>query len=239
MGLFNKRQGIIPACDVESLDSLKELVRNTSDLPFIQGFKIGVILIFSYGIDEVVESIREYSPLPLIYDHQKFGTDIPSICGGVILEKMKKAGVDGLIIFPHAGIETLKSTVKGCLNNGLVPLVGGEMTHRGYVVKEGGYLEDNAPVRIYKDAVKYGVEHFIIPGTKIDLMRKYVNILEKLTKSPKFLFPGVGSGQGGNIKQVFTAAEPHDRYAIIGRGIYGASEKREASIKLWEKISSH
>ena len=119
---------------------------------------------------------------------------------------------------------------------GLVPMVGGEMTHRGYLAKEGGYIEDDAPSRIYADAAKCGVDHFIIPGTKIDKMKQYKMLLEGKGKTPTFLFPGIGSGQGGDVKKAFDAIEPHCGYAIVGRGIYAAQQKRTSAIKLWKEI---
>ena len=238
MGLFKKDFGIILACDIKASGTLKDLVRETADLDFIQGYKIGIINIFSIGLHETIEIIKKYSSLPIIYDHQKFGTDIPEVCGGKVLKKIKDAGMDGLVIFPQAGIETLRSTVNGCYSVGLVPMVGGEMTHKGYLVKEGGYIGDNAPNRIYIDAASCGVDYFIIPGTKIDQMKNYKTILEERVKSPKFLFPGIGSGQGGDIKKAFGAVKPHNSYAIIGRGIYATQHKRMSALELWKEVEN-
>ncbi|MBU4374326.1 MAG: hypothetical protein KJ714_07815 [Euryarchaeota archaeon] len=105
-----------------------------------------------------------------------------------MLEVLKDAGVNIVIIFPQAGPETLKATiigsddpklkdtVKGCFNLGLTPIVGGEMTHSQYIVNDGGYLTNDAPERMYLDAAKLGVEYFVVPGTKTDKMKKYCSI---------------------------------------------------------------
>jgi len=236
--LFKLKYGIIPACDVDDLDDLSNLIETTCFLEFIQGYKIGMDLVVPYGIDQVTELIRKYTLLPIIYDHQKFGTDIPDICSGKILEKLKNAGIKAIIIFPQAGIETLQSVVQACKRIDLIPIVGGEMTHKGYFISEGGYIANNAPERMYLDAAKLGVEYFIIPGTKLKSMRRYSSRLKKIVKEPKFLFPGVGKGQGGDIVAAFNTVKPHNSYAIIGRGIYAEKNKTEAAKKLWENVQS-
>ncbi len=236
MALFKGRHGIIPACDVAELTVLEELVRETSDLEFVQGYKIGILTVLPNGLVAAVQAIRKYSELPVIYDHQKFGTDIPEICGGQILKTVKDTGVDGLIIFPQAGIETLKATVSTCLRVGLTPLVGGEMTHKGYLTGEGGYIEDGAPARIYADAAKCGVEYYVVPGTRVEAMTRYKGLLERSVKAPKFLFPGVGSGQGGDVRRAFDAVKPHSGYAIVGRGIYASPDKRTSAMNLWKEV---
>ena len=136
------------------------------------------------GAKKVIQEIRRLSDLPIIYDHQKYGTDIPDLSGGDILESFKDAGVDGLIIFPFAGIETLKATVEGCRRANLLPIVGGEMTHPGFLVSEGGYIADNAPTNIYRDAARFGVDAFVVPGTKIDKIKEYIKLIGELVPNP-------------------------------------------------------
>jgi orotidine-5'-phosphate decarboxylase len=246
MDLFPRKHGIVVACDVKDLLVLEELVRATSDVDGIVGYKVGSILALRYGLSQVVEKISSQTDLPIIYDHQKLGSDIPEISGGEILEVLKEASIKGVIIFPEAGPETLRSAilgsensktkdvVKGCLRLGLVPMVGGEMTHKAYLVSDGGYISDDAPKRIYADAARFGVEYFIIPGTKIDRMRQYCQELEK-TVRPQFLFPGIGKDyQGGDIRTAFEAVRPHNSYAIVGREIYMAKEVKSAARRLGE-----
>ncbi len=245
MQLFNLKYGIIPACDVNRLDNLERLVRSTCNIEGIVGYKVGAILGLKYGLPLVVETISKYTNLPIIYDHQKFGTDIPEICGGDMLEVFKDAGVNIVIIFPQAGPETLKvtivgsddpklkDTVKGCYKFGLTPIVGGEMTHSRYIFNDGGYLTDDAPERMYLDAAKLGVEYFVVPGTKTDKMKKYRSLLSKALNEPKFLFPGIGREyQGGDIIEAFDAVKPFSSYAIVGRAIYAAKDIKEAAERL-------
>ncbi len=236
MSLFSSKHGIIVACDIGDISDLADLIKVTHDLEFILGYKIGMDLVVPHGIYKVTEVIRRYTNLPIIYDHQKFGTDIPDICGGKILEILKKAGINGAIAFPESGIETLRAVVEGCKRLGLTPIVGGEMTHRGYLASEGGYIADDAPERIYLDAARLGVEYFVIPGTKVESMKRYCSELKEIIQEPKFLFPGIGKGQGGDIVVAFSTVLPYESYAIVGRGIYAEKKRREAATKLWGNI---
>lgn len=238
MGLFKLKYGIIPACDITDLDRLSFLVRETCLLDFIQGYKLGIEITISHGIYKPVEMIRKYSDNPIIYDHQKFGTDIPEVCSGQVLKILKSASIQALIIFPQAGVETLKNTVLACKEIGLIPIVGGEMTHEGYLVKDNGYIADDGPERMYVDASRLGVEYFVLPGTRRKSMEKYKNILQKYVKEPKFLFPGIGKGQGGDIVEAFDAVAPCDSYAIVGRGIYAEKKPGEAAKRLWSAASA-
>ncbi|MBC8521123.1 MAG: hypothetical protein H8D26_03925 [Methanomicrobia archaeon] len=236
---------------MRDIGDLGRIVEETSDIDGIEGYKVGAILALKYGLSQICEKISSYTDLPIVYDHQKLGTDIPEISGGDILEVCKEAGVKGVIIFPQSGPETLKATVigseneklkdtvRGCFKLGLTPIVGGEMTHNKYLRSEGGYIADDAPKRMYMDAAKLGVEHFVIPGTKIEKMRGYCLLLEKELKEPKFLFPGIGKEyQGGDIVAAFETVKPFSSYAIIGRAIYAAEDIKSATRRLCEVAKS-
>lgn len=238
MSIFAQRKGIIVACDVTDLESLSRVVHGTHDLSFICAYKIGVELALSFGVARAVETITRVTPKPVIYDHQKFGTDIPEICGGQVLTVLKQAGVGHLIVFPLAGIETLRATVAGCGSTGIIPIVGGEMTHKGYLRADGGYIDDTSPARIYADAAELGVQAFVVPGTKLDSVRRYRRALQSIVPSPVFLFPGIGKGQGGDIVEAFDAVAPFDAYAIVGRGIYAHPDPRSAAVHLWSAVSN-
>jgi orotidine-5'-phosphate decarboxylase len=234
----HNKYGIIPACDVTSLKELVNLIKETCSLEFIQAYKIGVKMLALEGAKKVVKEIRRLTDLPIIYDHQKYGTDIPDLSGGELLETFKEAGIDGLIIFPFAGIRTLQATIEGCRRANLLPIVGGEMTHPGFLVSEGGYIADDGPARIYQDAAQLGVDTFVVPGTKIDKIKEYAGLIVDVVPNPWLMFPGIGKGQGGDIAQAFKAASPYRCSAIVGRGIYAASDISAAATALWESASS-
>jgi len=228
--------GIIPACDFFALEKLEQLLGLTCGLECVKAYKIGAHLSAAHGVRRTVEIIRKYTAASIIYDHQKFGTDTPEVCGEIV-GFLKESGVDSVIIFPQAGKRTLTAAVNACWKEGLVPIVGGEMTHKGYLRGEGGYLADDAPMRIYLDAARLGVSHFVIPGTKALALKRYNSALTKLVKDPTYLIPGIG-GQGGSLAKVKRALANRRIYAIIGRGIYEAEDMAAAVQAYWRDLTS-
>ena len=224
--MFSLNHGVIVACDVKTLEEVKKLVETTSSVNGIVGYKVGFILGLNYGLRNVVEAVRELSDLPIIYDHQKASTDIPEM-GTEFAVVMKNAGINSAIIFPQSGPATQEAFIKSLIKEGVVPMVGGEMTHPKYLTSDGGYLRDEAPEEMYENGMEAGAEFFIVPGNKTDSIKKYSEMLSNLTK-PKFCFPGIGR-QGGDIEAAFSACGSNPAYAIIGSSIYKASDLKEAA----------
>ncbi len=236
MNAYDAKRSLVLACDVASQQDLRKLVTATAELEFISGFKIGAMLALSVGLRQTCDTIRDRTDQDIIYDHQKFGTDIPAMCGGKLLDLLQNAGVSQVIAFPLAGIETLKAFVEGCRARNLEPVIGGEMTHPGFLVREGGYIANAAPARMYGDAVQLGVQRFVVPATKPRRMAKYRREIEEACKDPVFLFPGVGKGQGGDIVEAFRQVQPHGAIAIVGRGIYAQPDPGKAAHGLWDGV---
>ena len=105
MQIIKLNKSVIPSCDVSDLEKLKNLVKETCSVEGIGAYKIGLELCIPFGIRKVIDTIRKYTNLPIIYDHQKAATDIPDLG-----EKFAKAvkGVNAVILFPLAGPETEK-----------------------------------------------------------------------------------------------------------------------------------
>jgi len=165
-------RSIIPACDVDSLDKLRKLVKGTCDVAGIGAYKIGFSLVLRFGFKKVVSEIRKYSKLPIIYDHQKAGTDIPAM-GDKFMKTCKEGGVDYVIIFPQAGPITEEAWIKAAKDNDLKIIVGGEMTHKGYLESENGFLKSNTPKRIYQIAASHGVVDYVVPGNRPEKIKEY------------------------------------------------------------------
>ena len=225
--LFDLKHGIIPACDVETLDELKILVRETSDIVGVVGYKIGCILALNHGISKVVATIREFSNLPIIYDHQKASTDIPQM-GEKFAEIFVNNDIQSVILFPQSGPKTEEAFISGLLNRGLVPMVGGEMTHPMYLSEDGGFIINDGPKEMYEVAAKIGVDFFILPGNKPNTIRKYHELIKSICDSPKYCMPGIGS-QGGDIEKAFEALDNAQAYAIIGSSIYKAKDIKKSA----------
>ena len=223
--MFETDYGVIVACDVKTLDELKKLVEVTAAVNGIVGYKIGFILGLSYGLANVVETVREFTDIPVIYDHQKASTDIPEM-GPEFAAVMKNSEVDSAIIWPQSGPATQESFIRSLLSKGIVPMVGAEMTHPKYLTKDGGYIRDDAPEEMYTNGAKAGAEFFVVPGNKTESIRKYAKLLSVLTQ-PRFCFPGIGR-QGGDIEAAFDACGT-SAYAIIGSSIYKSPDPKKAA----------
>ena len=228
------QKSVIPACDVEELDKFEEIVEATADLPGIGGFKIGFELGLGYSAGEVVKAARKYTKKPIIYDHQKAGTDIPDT-GRNFARVMKKSGVDAVILFPQAGPVTQTAWQGFALEAGLKVLVGGEMTHKGYKVSEGGYISDEALERMYLNGAARGISDFVVPGNRVDRIAHYKQMLEEKGVRPVFYSPGF-IAQGGSIGEAAKAAGECFGHAIVGRAIYAAKDIRKAAEEITAPI---
>lgn len=229
MKLFGLDRGVVVACDVGTLQELERLTELTSEVEGIVGYKIGFSLGLKYGLKNVTDIIKNFTDLPVIYDHQKAGTDIPKM-GSVFAATCKEGGVKGVILFPQAGPETEEAFIDALLSEGLVPFIGGEMTHPKYLERDGGFILNEGPEKMYLHGASKGAEYFIVPGNKPKRIEYYSRLLKSKISKPKICMPGIGR-QGGDIKSAFQATEGLPAYAIIGSGIYKAQDMRKAAIE--------
>lgn len=230
--IIQRERSIIPACDVSFL-RYEEIVKETADVDGVGGYKVGFRLGLSNGLPTVVELARHYTDKPVIYDHQKAGTDIPDM-GKEFMSVCKASGVDAVILFPQAGPETERAWIESAFENDLGVIVGGLMTHPKYVRSEGGYLADEAIMEMYLNASELGVTDFVVPGNRPDDIRKIREALEGKGVSPTFYAPGFVA-QGGEISDA-TKVAGNSWHAIVGRGIYKAEDKKQAAIELTSKL---
>jgi orotidine-5'-phosphate decarboxylase len=222
--IISRDKSIIPACDVH-LDRFETLVKETANIPVIGGYKIGFMLGLDTGLSRVCEIARRHTSKPIIYDHQKAGTDIPDTAKSFAFT-CKKAGVNAVILFPQAGPETEKAWIEAAQEEGLGVIVGGLMTHKGYTRGEGGYIADEAVIEMYLNGVKSGVTDFVVPGTNPQAIEKIRVMLEHEKIEPVLYSPGL-IAQGGDVEEAKRAAG-NRWHAIIGRAIYGAKNIQKA-----------
>lgn len=227
-------KSIIPACDCD-IEQYEKLLKETADLPLIGGYKIGFALALSCGLFKAVEIARKYTSKPMIYDHQKAGTDIPDT-GKLFAKVCKDAGIDAVILFPQAGPETERAWIDFARGEGLEVIVGGLMTHKHYVRSEGGYIADEAVIEIYEKAANLGVNDYVVPGNNPEAIRKIRKMLQREYSHPVFYSPGFIT-QGGSLSEAVDAAG-HNYHAIVGRAILQAKDMREAAQDLCERIQS-
>ncbi len=237
--LIMQQKSVIPACDVASLEKLKDLVIATSGVPGVGGYKVGLELAIPFGLSRVVNVIRKRSHLPVIYDHQKGGTDIPEL-GTKFAKAVQSSGADAVILFPFGGAATEREWIKACQSAGLVVLVGGHMTQPEFIENEGGFIADFGPRRIYQIAAKLGITDFVVPGNKADFVLEYRHLLEGILGVNNFTLyaPGFIS-QGGDISETGKIAGDN-WHAIVGSAIYkeeGIENMRQAALKVTSQIT--
>ncbi len=232
------RKSVIPACDVASLEKLRDIAIATSGVPGIGGYKVGLELTIPFGLGPVVQTIRQHSKSPIIYDHQKGGTDIPEL-GVKFAGAVKSSGADAVILFPFGGAATEREWIKACQEEGLVVLVGGHMTQKGFLESEGGFIAGIGPTRMYDIAARAGVTNFVVPGNKIEFVTEYRLFLEGLLGKGNFtLFAPGFIGQGGNISETGQVAGDN-WHAIVGSALYkkeGVAEMRKVALELTSQI---
>ena len=221
-------RSLIPACDV-GLDEFEVLVRAIHDMPLVGAFKIGAALSLSQGLPEIVETARQHTDKPLIYDHQKAGTDI-SDTAPAFMRTLRDAGIDAVILFPFAGPVTQSSWTQAAFENGLEVIVGAHMTHRGFLATDNGYIPTHSIDRIYESAAAAGVTHFVVPGNQPDVIRRVRAVVSEEQDDPVFYAPGF-IAQGGQVSDAATAAGSR-WHAIVGRAIYEAADSRAAVASL-------
>jgi orotidine-5'-phosphate decarboxylase len=183
--------------------------------------KVGFALACRYGLEKVAATIRGRTNVPIIYDHQKGGTDIPDLAeefAGVANP------VDAVIIFPMAGPVTQRKFIE-CLHAAGKPvIVGAVMTHAQFLASEGGYIVNDAPRRILELAMEMGVRDFVVPATSPKSISEQRTIIERHLKEGDYdLFsPGLVS-QGGTVEGLRAAAGPR-WHGIVGRAVYASTD---------------
>jgi len=230
--IISQPGSIIPACDVEA-ERYEALLKATADMPGIGAYKLGFALALSIGLPRAVEIARRYTHKPLIYDHQKAGSDIPDT-GKVFAQICKEAGIDAVILFPHAGPETERAWIDFARGEDLGVIVGGLMTHRKFVRSEGGYIADEAVIELYERAAGLGVNDYVVPGNNPTAIKKIRSMLERERAHPVFYSPGFVS-QGGELTEAIDAAGAN-YHAIVGRAIYNAPDMRKAAEELYGQL---
>lgn len=237
--IISSRKSIIVAADVPNLSALADLAGAT-DVPGISAFKLG----FTTGLQGLAAAVKivksTFGPeFPVIYDHQKAGTDIPGT-GAEFANILKASGVDAAILFPFAGPATQEEWTHECLSSGLQVITGGVMTHPKFLVSEGGYIADVAVEQIYRNACKWGCQHFVVPGTKIAWVKRVREwLVEELGEGNFVLYAPGFIAQDGNISECGQAAGD-EWHAIVGRAIYGKptmDEQRQAAFAVASQIA--
>jgi orotidine-5'-phosphate decarboxylase len=256
--IIDKKRSIIPACDVENLETYEKILEATHDIGKIGGYKIGISLGLTYGLPKVVKLTRKYSDKPIIFDLQKAGNDIPDT-GKIFARVCKEAEIDAVILFPFSSPITAYEWIRDAQKEGLGVIVGARMTNprqlegdysnpkdKDYskIFKELGFEEDldgfirrDAPEKIYRLAARLGITDFVVPGNRPKEAESIIQLLKEECDELAIYSPGL-IAQGGDLTEGGELAEKFkiEWHAIVGRALYRAKDIRKAALELVSKI---
>lgn len=231
--LISLSKSVIPACDVSSKKAFETIIQQTCDVRGISAYKVGAELVIRYGLKALVEAARQHTTLPIIYDHQKGGTDIPEF-GIKFADACRSAGIEYVILFPFGGAATEREWIQSSQRVGLNVIVGGHMTQKEFLQSEGGFLSDAGPQKIYEIAVDAGVADFVVPGNKPEWVLKYKEFFDKKNIDYTLYAPGFIK-QGGTITDCGKVAG--DKWhAIVGSAIYNSENMQKSAEELTREI---
>lgn len=234
---FDEAFGVVPALDVDSPEQLERVVRATSPVEGVAGYKLGLTSVLRLGLAGAMRQLRQWTDLPVLYDHQKAGPDMPDMAKR-FTALCREAAVDGLILFPVAGPTAVDGFVGEALGAGLIPVVGGEIPVPDYGASGGGYLLDDALDRILARAAAKGARHFVLPAHDTAKIARWSRWLAEEVPDPVVFLTGIGP-LGGSVETAFAAAGScRKRYAIVGRLITGAERPDEAAAKLYRDMQA-
>lgn len=235
--MLKGEMGIVPALDIDSHDQLELVVRETSKRAGVAGYKLGLTSVMRFGLKESMRRLRDLTDLPILYDHQKAGPDMPDMA--VKYTAMcKDADVDGLILFPVAGPTAVDGFVGEAVRAGIVPVVGGEIPVPDYGVSGGGYMLDDVLDRILARAVTNNANHFVLPAHDVTKIKRWSKWIAENVQSPVALLTGFGA-LGGSVETSFAAAAACPRrFAIVGRLIAGAKVPGDVAARMFEQMQA-
>ncbi|MBJ3774540.1 orotidine 5'-phosphate decarboxylase / HUMPS family protein [Acuticoccus mangrovi] len=235
--VFSGKMGIVPALDVDDLAAFERVVKATTGVEGVAGYKLGLTTVLRVGLKASMKALRDLSDLPVLYDHQKAGPDMPDMAKK-FTALAAEAGVDGLILFPVAGPTAVDAFVGEAVKAGIAPVVGGEIPVPDYGISGGGYLVDDALDRILVRAAAAGADHFVLPAHDAAKVKRWAAwIAQNVPEATTFL-TGFGS-LGGTIEGAFATADALPRrFAIAGRLITGAADPGAAARDLYARMQA-
>ena len=234
MELFEQKNGII--IDLSNLQdkSLIDAIKATESIPFVVGYKIGALPVLEEGLKDTLRNVRKISSKPLLYDHQKLGSDLPDIYKGRLLELIKSLGADGIFVFPLGGKEVLEAIINKCIDIELTPIVCGDLSYKGFFADEGGYIDIDIQQRIYLDAASYGVSHFMMSCNRVDRIKIYCHQLGGIIGQLKIIFTGINSSDCNNLPDACSQLKHNKAFTLFDSSFNNADDYVSALNTFWE-----
>ncbi len=237
MEIFNIKSGILVDIKPADLSSIDAIMMSCRDIPYIAGFKINSNAALKNGLQNVLVSVKKQTGKPLIYDHQKLGSDAPDICSGDLLEVIKSSGADGIVVFPLSGKKVLESIIEKCSKIGLLPIVSGDLSYNGYFNDEGGYIYGDTQQRIYLEAASLGVSHFMMSCNRIDRIKIYCHELGSIVGQIKIFFTAIETRGCEKFPEACSQIKQNKAFAVFSEEFISAEKFINNLSIFWETFS--
>jgi len=234
MELFEQKNGVIIDLGYLQDKFLIDTIDATNSIPFVVGYKIGALPVLEAGLKDTLRSIRKISSKPLLYDHQKLGSDLPDIYKGRMLDLIKSYGAAGVFLFPLGGKEVLEAIINKCIEIELIPVVCGDLSYKGFFAEEGGYIDIDVQQRIYLDAASYGVSHFMMSCNRVDRIKIYCHQLGGIIGQLKLIFTGINSADCNNLPDSCSQLKHNKAFALFDGSYSNTDEYISALNTFWE-----
>jgi orotidine-5'-phosphate decarboxylase len=233
--MFKDSIGLIPALDVDSMDDMLRLVEKTTGVAGVAGYKLGLTGVLPKGLPAAISALRKVTSLPIIYDHQKAGPDMPDMAQK-FAKLCKQSGADALILFPVAGPTAVRGFVGETIRQGMVPVVGGHIPVPDYCISGGGFMAEDVLDRILLVAGEAGARHFVLPANDLEAIRRHVGWMTRSVADPVTFLTGFGT-LGGDITKAFRAAdECRAKFAIVGRAVSTSKAPGDAAKRFVDEM---
>ncbi|BBX61088.1 hypothetical protein MSAS_02620 [Mycobacterium saskatchewanense] len=221
--------GIIPALDVPSTAVVRDIVVATSSVPGVVGYKLGLATVLELGLAAAVDLVTTLTDLPIIYDHQKAGLDIPSNADN-FARSLSAAGVTAAVVFPIAGPRATVEYISAMRVAGIVPLVGGLLPIPDYTQAAGGWVSDDVLEHVTRIALAHNEKHIVVPaGAHIGSI---VRVAEETGIRPRLFVPGI-SASGRELEALSDVVDRISGvYPIVGRAVVAADDPATAAARL-------
>ena len=238
MEIFKAKNGILIEFNSSNTKLINNIISFTKDFPFIVGYKINTESIILCGLESIVQLIKEKTSLPLIYDHKGYGTDNLEISGEGMIEKIKKVGVDAIVILPLAGSETLKRIIKICDKFGLLAIIRGDLPDKGYFSDEGGYIGSDSQQKIYIDAASLGASYFLMSCNRLERIKIYCHQLGSIVGKLNIFLTAINSIECTNLPDACSQIKQNNVYAVFDKEFDNPTEYVNFLKTFWESFQN-
>jgi len=236
MEIFNLKNGVLIDINDPEISNIEDVISITKELSFVAGYKLGARPVIKNGLRDISNLIKEQTSKPLLYDHQKFGNEVPEICSGDILDNIKDSGIDGIVVLPLAGRKVLGSIVNKCSKIKLLPVVCGDLSYEGYFSSEGGYIENDTQQKIYIDAANLGVSHFIMSCNRIERIKIYCHQMDAIVGQLKIFFTAISSTECRELPDVCSQIRQNKAFAIFDTKFKSPQDYRQNLSVFWDSF---